>query len=131
MRRAWVVAGFAFALPIPGSAQTEAGARDGWWASKRYYTGLAQQCPQKHLDLMAYGELPDLIDAFGKRLSKAEWAAIRRAEADRCGADAIGASCGNEGFLRVMVERKRLGEFVQFVCALPEHCTERAECERD
>ena len=114
-----------------GWPQSPEAAPDRWWASKGYYAELGKRCPQKHLDLLAFGELPDVMDAFSKQLSKADLERIRKAEAERCGDDSIGASCANEGFLRVVTQQNRLGDFATFVCALPKHCTAQSECKQD
>lgn len=131
MRQLWMAAGFAITASYLGWTQMASGAPDPWWASKRYYAELGKRCPQKHLEYLAYGELPDIMDEFRNRFSEADRERIRKAEAQRCGPDAFGASCGNESFLRFMVKRNRLGEFAKFVCAVHQHCTAQAECEQD
>ena len=104
---------------------------DDWWAWKRYTAALETRCPAKRLNLIPYGELPDVIDDFSKRLSKRERKLVSAAVTDRCKHVQMGASCGNEAFLRVMIKRNRVGEFAAFVCALPERCTAQSECRQD
>lgn len=113
------------------SASMQMSGAGGWWAWKRYTVELKNLCPAKHLEWMPYGELPDVIDDFSTRLTASDLKRVEAAEADRCKDVQMGASCGNEGFLRVMIEQSRLREFADFVCALPERCTAQSECKQD
>ncbi len=119
------------AVLVFGCARSGFSADDSWWAWKQYTAALSKQCPQKHLQLLAFGDLPDVIDEFGTRLSVSDKRSIERAVKDRCSKVGFGASCGNEAFLRVMVQKHRLDEFTAFVCQLPESCTAQSECTQD
>ncbi len=111
------------------SASVQMMGADSWWAWKRFSAALDARCASKNLHLLPYAELPDVIDTFSKRLSAREKKRVETAVADRCNEVQMGASCGNEAFLRVMIERNRLDEFAEFVCALPKRCTAQSACE--
>ena len=119
------------AVLVFGCARSGFSTDNPWWAWKRYRAALSKQCPQKRLELLPFGDLPDVIDEFGSRLSVSERRLIEHAVKDRCSGVGFGASCGNEAFLRVMIQRHRLDEFTTFVCQLPESCTAQSECTQD
>ncbi len=117
--------------PLAASAQTP----DDVYrtAAMRYDAGLAAQCPDKHLNWIAPGELPDHIDAFETKLGGAVSAKVDQVASTLPGGGeahcpGVGASCGDTTRIAAYHRLDLLPKFVAFMCALPETCSGQSTC---
>ena len=105
-------------------------------ASGRYGADLAAQCPAKHLEWIAPGEMPDHIDDFETTLNPTTNASLDPTGAALPGGGlahcpGTGASCGVATRIAVYDKLGLLPQFVKFMCALPERCTDQSTCAAD
>ena len=124
------IAGWLTAAPAAAqSSDTVYGA-----AVVHYQAGLNAVCPQKRLDLVAPGELPDDIDDFESRLDRETVTSIKRAAQSLPGGGdkrcpGVGAACGSHTRLAAYDQLALLAKFVAFMCALPERCSAQSTCD--
>ncbi|HEX9202307.1 MAG TPA: hypothetical protein VF865_22315 [Acidobacteriaceae bacterium] len=93
-----------------------------------YTTRLAKSCPEKHLDMLAPGELIDTVDEFTDSLPSNQKKIVKASIGRSCRGVDMGASCGNTGFLQAAVKLRQLDHFVTKVCALHERCNNYSDC---
>lgn len=93
-----------------------------------YRNALARSCPDKHLEMLAPGELIDTVDEFTKSLPSNKKIVVKASIKRTCSGVEMGASCDNTGFLQAAVRLGELDHFVARMCTLRERCTDYSKC---
>ncbi|WP_263411378.1 hypothetical protein [Terriglobus tenax] len=89
---------------------------------------LKDQCPQKHLELLAPADLLNTIEDYELTLNAEEMALVHKYQYRACHNVAAGATCDNTGFLQAAIKLNRLDHFTAKLCTQPILCTEQSKC---
>jgi hypothetical protein len=117
-----ILACLLFAVDLVG------GTSAGPAAWEAYTSRLAKSCPGKRLEMLAPGELLDIVDEFTGSLPSNKQKIVKASEQRSCRGVEMGATCDNTGFLEAAIQIKELDRFVSKVCALPERCKDYSDC---
>lgn len=107
------------------AATPEATPKQAW---STFRTQLNQQCPDKHLDLLAPADLLNTIEDYEQTLSATDEALVNKYKDRACRNVAAGASCDNTGFLQAAIKINRLDHFTAKLCTQPIVCTGQSQC---
>jgi hypothetical protein len=118
------IAAFALAAAWSAQAQTEADeARDHFQAA------LAQDCPQKQLQLLSARNLRDALDNYVESLPPDVHDRVEKAETDRCSTADAGAACVNAADVQAADEVGRIDDVALSICGSFLRCTDQGVCD--
>jgi hypothetical protein len=105
-------------------AQTEADqARDHFQAA------LAQDCPQKQLQLLSARNLRDGLDGYVESLPPDIHDRVQKAESDGCSNADAGAACVNAADIQAADEVGRIDDLALSICGAFLRCTDQGVCD--
>jgi len=115
----------AFALAAwSAQAQTEADESQG-----HFQAALAQDCPQKQLQLLSARNLRDGLEGYVESLPPDIHDRVEKAERDRCSNADAGAACVNAADIQAADEVGRIDELALSVCGAFLRCTDQGVCD--
>jgi hypothetical protein len=114
----------AWSAPRSSLAQTEADdARDHFEAA------LAQDCPQKQLQLLSARNLRDGLDSYVEGLPPDLHDRVQKAETDRCSTADAGAACVNMADIQAADEIGHTDDLALSICCAFLRCTDQGVCD--
>jgi hypothetical protein len=122
----------AAAWSVQGSAiaQTEGGAQtEGDEARDHFEAALANDCPQKQLQLLSARNLRDGLDSYVESLSPDLHDRVQKAETDRCSNADAGAACVNMADIQAADEIGHMDDLALSICGSFLRCTDQGACD--
>ncbi len=116
----------AFALAVAWSAQAQTGAEE---ARDHFEGALAQDCPQKQLQLLSARNLRDGLDSYVESLPPDIHDRVQKAETDQCSSADAGAACVNAADIQAADEVGRMDELALSICGSFLRCTDQGVCD--
>jgi hypothetical protein len=114
----------AWSVPRATVAQTDADqARDHFEAA------LANDCPQKQLQLLSARNLRDGLDSYLESLPPELHDQVQKAETDRCSNADAGAACVNMADIMAADGVGRTDELALSICGAFLRCTDQGVCD--
>ncbi len=126
----------AAAWSAPGSTlaqtdgvQTDAAPVDAEGARDHFEAALAQDCPQKQLQLLSARNLRDGLDSYVEGLPPDLHDRVQKAETDRCSNADAGAACVNMADIVAADEVGRMDDLALSICGSFLRCTDQGVCD--
>jgi hypothetical protein len=119
-------AALALALAAAWSAQAQTGADE---ARDHFEGALAQDCPQKQLQLLSARNLRDGLDSYVESLPPDIHDRVQKAESDRCSNADAGAACVNAADIQAADEVGRTDDLALSICGSFLRCTDQGVCD--
>ena len=116
----------AVALAAAWSAQAQTGAEE---ARDRFEGALAQDCPQKQLQLLSARNLRDGLENYVESLPPDIHDRVQKAETDQCSSADAGAACVNAADIQAADEVGRTDELALSICGSFLRCTDQGVCD--
>ena len=116
----------AFALAAAWSAQAQTEPDD---ARDHFEGSLAEDCPQKQLQLLSARNLRDGLDSYVEGLPQDVHDRVEKAETDRCSTADTGAACVNAADIQAADEIGRIDELALSICGSFLRCTDQGACD--
>ncbi len=114
----------AWSAPRSTVAQTE-----GDEAQDRFEAALANDCPQKQLQLLSARNLRDGLDSYVEGLSGDLHDRVQKAETDRCSNADAGAACVNMADIQAADESGHMDDLALSICGSFLRCTDQGVCD--
>jgi hypothetical protein len=116
----------AFVLAAAWSAQAQTEGAD---AKDHFEAALAQDCPQKQLQMLSARDLRDGLDNYMEGLAPDLHDRLQKAEADHCSSLDAGAACVNLADIQAADEVGRIDDLALSICGSFLRCTDQGVCD--
>jgi hypothetical protein len=113
----------------PAQAAAPADQLDLPAARAEYEAGLAQQCPEKGLQMLSARGLSDGLDEFKSGLPADARDQLVKAEVANCSTADAGASCANFADIAAAGALGRMDELVTSICTSFLRCRDQGQCD--
>ena len=114
----------AWSAPRSSLAQTE-----GDEARDHFEAALANDCPQKQLQLLSARNLRDGLDGYVEGLPPDLHDRVQKAESDHCSNADAGAACVNMADIQATDEIGRMDDLGLSICGSFLRCTDQGVCD--
>ncbi len=98
-------------------------------AMDHYQAALAQDCPQKQLQLLSSRNLRDGLENYVEGLPPDLHDRLEKAETDRCSTADGGAACVNQADIDTADEIGRIDDLALSICGSFLRCTDQGACD--
>lgn len=98
-------------------------------AMAHYQTALAQDCPQKQLQLLSPRNLRDGLETYVEGLPPDLHDRLEQAETDRCSTADGGAACVNAADIQTADEIGRIDDLALSICGSFLRCSDQGVCD--
>ena len=98
-------------------------------ARDRFEAALANDCPQKQLQLLSASNLRDGLDSYVEGLPQDVHDLVQKAETDRCSNADAGAACVNMADILAADSAGRMDELALSICGSFLRCTDQGVCD--
>jgi hypothetical protein len=116
----------AFVLAAAWSAQAQT---EGDEAREHFEGALAQDCPQKQLQMLSARNLRDGLDSYIEGLPQDVHDRVEKTESDRCSNADAGAACVNAADIQAADEVGRTDDLALSICGSFLRCTDQGVCD--
>ena len=116
----------ALALAAAWSAQAQT---EGDEARQHFEAQLAENCPQKQLQLLSARDLRDGLDNYMAGLPQDLRDRLQKSESDRCSSLEAGAACVKLADLQSADEVGRMDELALSICGAFLRCRSEGDCD--
>jgi hypothetical protein len=116
----------ALVLAAAWSVQAQTGADE---AHDHFEGALAQDCPQKQLQLLSARNLRDGLDSYVEGLPPEIHDRVQKAESDSCSNADAGAACVNTADIEAADEVGRIDELALSICGAFLRCSDQGVCD--
>jgi len=116
----------AFVLAAAWSAQAQTAGDE---AREHFEGAIAQDCPQKQLQLLSARNLRDGLDSYVESLPPDIHDRLEKAESDRCSSADAGAACVNAADIQAADEVGRIDDLALSICGSFLRCTDQGVCD--
>ena len=117
---------FAFVLAAAGSVEAQTTPEA---AMDHYQAALAQDCPQKQLQLLSTRNLRDGLENYVESLPPDLHDRLEKAETDRCSTADGGAACVNAADVQTADEIGRIDDLALSICGSFLRCSDQGVCD--
>ena len=98
-------------------------------ARDQFQSQLAQQCPEKQLELLSPGELRDGLDDYKDGLSQQQSDRLQKAETTRCSSMDVGVECVNMADIVTAGQMGRMSDLASSICSDFLGCHDQGACD--
>src|SRR5580692_4085055 len=98
-------------------------------ARDRFEAGLADNCPQKQLQLLSARNLRDGLDSYVESLPPDLHDVVQKAENDRCSNADAGAACVNMADILAADQTGHMDDLAISICGAFLRCTDQGNCD--
>ena len=120
---------FAFAALFAASAWSAQAQTDADEARDHFEAALANDCPQKQLQLLSARNLRDGLDSYVESLPPDVHDLVQKAEIDRCSNADAGAACVNMADIQAADQVGRIDDLALSICGAFLRCTDQGVCD--
>jgi|SRR5580658_589059 hypothetical protein len=120
---------FAFAALLGASAWSAQAQTDSDEARDHFEAALADDCPQKQLQLLSARNLRDGLDSYVESLPPDIHDLVQKAETDRCSNADAGVACVNMADIQATDQVGRMDELALSICGSFLRCTDQGSCD--
>ncbi len=121
---AFLAAGFVVAVNGPARAQTA-----GQEARDQYQSDLAQQCPEKQLQMLSERQLRDGLDDYKGGVAQQLHDSMQQAEMAQCASMAAGVDCVNTADMEAAGQAGQMASLASSICSDFLRCTDQGQCD--